>query len=59
MDLAPGKYARLVVADTGHGIEKDIIDRIFDPYFTTKEPAKARAWGSRSSMASSRPAAAS
>jgi signal transduction histidine kinase len=43
--LAPGKYARLVVADTGHGIEKDIIDRIFDPYFTTKETGKGTGMG--------------
>ena len=43
--LAPGNYARLVVADTGHGIEKDIIDRIFDPYFTTKAPGKGTGMG--------------
>jgi CheY-like chemotaxis protein len=45
MDLAPGSYARLVVADTGHGIEKAIIDRIFDPYFTTKETGKGTGMG--------------
>ena len=44
-DLPPGNYARLVVADTGHGIEKDIIDRIFDPYFTTKETGKGTGMG--------------
>ncbi|MBC2711266.1 MAG: response regulator [Desulfosarcina sp.] len=43
--LAPGNYARLVVADTGRGIEKDIIDRIFDPYFTTKETGKGTGMG--------------
>jgi DNA-binding response OmpR family regulator len=43
--LAPGQYARLVVADTGHGIEKHIIDRIFDPYFTTKEVGKGTGMG--------------
>jgi signal transduction histidine kinase len=45
VDLAPGSYARLVVADTGHGIDKDIIDRIFDPYFTTKETGKGTGMG--------------
>ena len=45
MNLAPGRYARLVVADTGHGIEKDIINRIFDPYFTTKETGKGTGMG--------------
>lgn len=35
--LGPGAYARLVVSDTGHGIERDVIEKIFDPYFTTKK----------------------
>ena len=43
--LAPGNYTRLAVADTGHGIEKDIIDRIFDPYFTTKGTGKGTGMG--------------
>lgn len=36
-DLCPGKYVRLTVSDTGHGMEPEIVDRIFDPYFTTSE----------------------
>jgi signal transduction histidine kinase len=43
--LPPGNYARLVVSDTGQGIEKKIIDRIFDPYFTTKETGKGTGMG--------------
>ena len=35
-DLKVGKYVRLTVRDTGHGISPCIQDRIFDPYFTTK-----------------------
>jgi CheY-like chemotaxis protein len=35
-DLSPGKYIRLTVSDTGHGIEPKFLERIFDPYFTTK-----------------------
>ena len=35
-DLSPGSYVKLTVKDTGHGIKPEIIDRIFDPYFTTK-----------------------
>lgn len=31
-----GKYLKLTVSDTGHGIDKKIIQQIFDPYFTTK-----------------------
>ncbi|GEM_PF-1470535 len=35
--LSPGKYLRLSVSDTGPGIQPDILDRIFEPYFTTKK----------------------
>ncbi len=35
--VAPGRYVRLSVQDQGHGIPADKLDRIFDPYFTTKE----------------------
>lgn len=36
-DLQPGTFVKLTVSDTGHGIDRDTIRRIFDPYFTTKE----------------------
>jgi len=32
----PGGYVKITISDTGCGIEPDIRDRIFDPYFTTK-----------------------
>lgn len=35
-DLQPGHYVKLTVMDTGHGIDSETIERIFDPYFTTK-----------------------
>ncbi|MDK2972720.1 MAG: hypothetical protein PWP23_2475 [Candidatus Sumerlaeota bacterium] len=35
--LHPGPHVRLTVADTGCGIDPSILDRIFDPYFTTKQ----------------------
>jgi len=38
LHLAPGDYVRLEVADTGKGIPADIINRIFEPYFSTKKP---------------------
>jgi signal transduction histidine kinase/CheY-like chemotaxis protein len=34
--LAEGQYVRLSVSDTGRGIPAHYLDRIFDPYFTTK-----------------------
>jgi nitrogen-specific signal transduction histidine kinase len=36
-DLHPGPYVQLTVSDTGQGMNQSTIDRIFDPYFTTKE----------------------
>lgn len=35
--IEPGKYIVTEVSDTGHGIDPDILERIFDPYFTTRE----------------------
>jgi two-component system, cell cycle sensor histidine kinase and response regulator CckA len=35
--LLPGDYVRISVEDEGGGIPSDKIDKIFDPYFTTKE----------------------
>ncbi len=44
-DLKPGMYMRLSVKDSGGGIDREIIDRIFDPYFTTKEVGKGSGMG--------------
>jgi PAS domain S-box-containing protein len=35
--LTPGAYVRLSVSDTGHGMNRSVMKRIFDPYFTTKK----------------------
>ena len=43
--LKPGAYVCLMVSDTGHGIDEAIQERIFDPYFTTKEPGKGTGLG--------------
>ena len=36
VQLLPGNYICLEVADTGKGIEPDILPRVFEPFFTTK-----------------------
>ncbi|MGA3174255.1 MAG: ATP-binding protein [Syntrophorhabdales bacterium] len=43
--LPPGSYARLVFADTGPGIPDSVMDRIFDPFFTRRDPARAKGIG--------------
>ena len=43
--LKPGRYIRLAVSDTGHGIDPAIMDKIFDPYFTTKKKGKGTGLG--------------
>ena len=35
--LQPGQYLKLSVRDTGHGIDPEILHRIFEPYYTTRE----------------------
>ena len=44
-DLKPGAYMKLTVSDTGTGIEPGIMERIFDPYFTTKGPGQGTGMG--------------
>jgi signal transduction histidine kinase/CheY-like chemotaxis protein len=34
--LAPGRYLAVDVADTGGGMEPEVLQRVFEPYFTTK-----------------------
>ena len=41
----PGEYLKITVKDTGPGIERDILDRIFDPYFTTKKKGEGTGMG--------------
>lgn len=44
-DIIPGTYLKMTVSDTGHGIEPTLMDRIFDPYFTTKERGEGTGLG--------------
>lgn len=42
---APGGYARIAVKDNGQGIDPENMEKIFDPYFTTKEQGKGTGLG--------------
>ncbi len=44
-DLQPGSYIKLAIGDTGHGMDANVIERIFDPYFTTKERGEGTGMG--------------
>lgn len=44
-NLPPGEYAVLSISDTGCGMEPQVMNRIFDPYFTTKEVNKGTGMG--------------
>ena len=44
-NLQPGRFVRLSISDTGQGIIPEIKDRIFEPYFTTKEQGKGTGLG--------------
>ena len=44
-DICAGRFACITLSDTGTGIDPTLIDKIFDPYFTTKELGKGTGLG--------------
>ncbi len=44
-EVRPGRYVRISISDYGPGIPKDYLERIFDPYFTTRERDSTRGVG--------------
>jgi len=45
LNLQPGKYVRTTVSDSGHGMDDFTIQRIFDPFFSTKEVGEGTGLG--------------
>ena len=44
-DAEPGRFVRMTVSDTGHGMDRETRERIFDPYFTTKGSGEGTGMG--------------
>lgn len=43
--LQPGMHAELVVSDTGCGMSEDTVERIFEPFYTTREQGRGTGLG--------------
>ncbi len=44
-DVRPGRYVLIAVSDTGIGIPAAILDKVFNPFFTSKGPGKGTGLG--------------
>jgi PAS domain S-box-containing protein len=44
-DVVPGHYVMIAVSDSGVGMSADLLERIFQPFFTTKEAGKGTGLG--------------
>lgn len=45
LSLAPGRYVEIAVSDSGLGMTKDVMEHIYEPFFTTKAVGKGTGLG--------------
>ena len=45
LGLSPGEYIQITVSDTGCGMERKVMEHIFDPFYTTKEVGQGTGLG--------------
>ncbi|WP_429207116.1 ATP-binding protein [Massilia sp. UYP11] len=45
LDLEPGEYVVIAIADDGHGMAREVIDRAFEPFFTTRSESSRSGLG--------------
>jgi len=50
LEAKPGPYVVLQVKDTGSGMSREVAEKIFDPFYTTKEVGKGTGLGLSSSL---------
>jgi PAS domain S-box-containing protein len=44
-DVAPGHYVMVAVSDSGEGMSQDVLEKVFQPFFTTKPAGKGNGLG--------------
>lgn len=48
--IPAGKYAKIIISDTGSGMDSSTLERIFAPFFTTKAPGEGLGLGLSSAL---------